>query len=229
MKAVILAAGKGVRMQPLTLDRPKQLVHVMGKPIIEHVFELLPEAVSEVILVVGYKGEMLRSHLGERWQGKDILYIEQKELLGTYPALLLAKPHLDPEERFLVVFADDLYDKKSFERLMALPRGVLVHEVDRPQSFGIALIDEEGKIADLEEKPKDPKSDLAVTGAYILDKHFFEYEPERHENGEYYFPPVIMKMIKDYPMYAERAALWLPIGYPDDVRRAEEILRRIPS
>ena len=81
-----------------------------------------------------------------------------------------------------------------------------------------------GKIRDIEEKPANPKSNLAVTGAYVFDKHLFEYEPEAHSNGEYYLPPVIMKMIKDYPMHAEKASLWLPIGYPDDVKSAEEKL-----
>ncbi len=225
MKAIILAAGKGVRLQPLTNDRPKQMVQVLGRPIIDYILELLPEEITELIFVVGYKGEMIKEYLGAAWHGLPITYIEQAELKGPFAAVALAKPYLNPEERFLVIFADDFYDKASFRRLLRHPRAVLVHEVEHPERFGIVIANADGTISDIEEKPTQPKSNLAVTGAYILDKHFFEYEPEAHTNGEYYFPPVIMQMIKEYPMYVEKAEVWLPIGYPEDVARAEAMLR----
>ena len=224
MKAVILAAGKGARLRPLTDDRPKQMVMVLNRPIIDHILELLPEEITEIIMVIGYKGEMLKEHLGDNWQGRSIKYIEQAELKGPYAAVELAKPYLN-EERFLVIFADDFYDKDSFKKLLSHPRAVLVHEVEHPERFGIVVTNEGGTIEDVEEKPESPKSNLAMTGAYVLDKHFFEYEPELHPNGEYYFPPVIMKMIEDHPMYIEKADLWLPIGYPEDIERAENLLK----
>lgn len=225
MKAVILAAGLGTRMRPLTNDRPKQMVAVSGRPILDYILDLLPGEITEIILVIGYRGELIRSHVGDTWQGRSVKYVEQTELKGTYDAVRLTEPLLNPEERFLVVFADDFYDKESFRKLLRHPRAVLVHEVEHPERFGIVIADAEGRIIDIEEKPEHPKSNLAVTGAYVLDRHFFDYEPEAHANGEYYFPPVIMKMIKDHPMYIEKADFWLPIGYPEDVARAEEVLK----
>ena len=224
MQAVILAAGLGTRMRPLTYEKPKPMLEVAGKPILARMIEMLPEEVDEVILIVGYKSEMVSAYFGDAWGGRRIVYIEQKELTGTYGALSLAKSRLTPGERFMLLFADDIYGPEEFKRLLLHPRTVLVHEVEHPERFGILLVDEEGKIEDMEEKPEHPKSNLAVTGAYLLDHHIFEYEPELHSNGEYYLPPVIMKMIKDYPMHAERASLWVPIGYPEDLARAEEIL-----
>lgn len=224
MKAVILAAGKGVRLQPLTNDRPKQMVQVLGRPIIDYILELLPEEVTEIIIVDGYKREVLESHVGASWRGKKITYVVQEELRGPYAAICLARPYLNPGERFIVIFADDFYDKESIRKLLLHPRAMLVHEVAEPTRFGIVILNADGSIKDIEEKPANPKSNLAVTGAYIFDEHLFEFEPEAHANGEFYLPPVIMKMKEKYPVYTEKAAFWLPIGYPEDVQKAEEAL-----
>ena len=224
MKAVILAAGKGVRLQPLTNDRPKQMVEVLGRPIIDYVLELLPEEITEIIMIVGYKREVLESHLGDSRQGRKITYVIQEELKGPYAAICLAKPYLG-EESFMVIFADDLYDKASIKKLLLHSRTMLVHEVSEPSRFGIVVLNGDGTIKDIEEKPANPKSSLAVTGAYVFDSHLFEYEPETHSNGEFYLPPVIMKMKEKYPVYTEKAEFWMPIGYPEDIAKAEEALR----
>lgn len=225
MKAVILAAGKGVRMQPLTNDRPKQMVEVLGRPIIDYILEILPDEVDQIILVIGYQGEKLRQYLGNTWRGQEIIYIEQKELKGPYAATLLARPYLDPKERFFVIFADDFYDKDCLKSVLLHPRAMIVHEAEHPERFGVVTADADGKIVNIEEKPAQPQTNLVVTGAYLFDRHVFEYEPEPHSNGEYYFPPVITKMIKDYPTYIERAKVWIPIGYPEDIKKAEKAIR----
>ncbi len=225
MKAVILAAGLGTRMRPLTDDRPKQLIEVAGRPIIDYILDLLPEEVDQLVLIIGYQGEKLRRYLGKSWRGKEIIYIEQKELKGTYAATLLAKPYLDPTDRFFVIFADDFYDRDCLRSLLKHPRAMIVHEAEHPERFGVVTPDAEGRVVEFEEKPVKPKTSLVVTGIYLLDMHFFEYEPKLHSNGEYYFPPVIMKMIKDHPMYVERAKAWIPIAYPDDIQKAEAALQ----
>ena len=83
MKAVILAAGEGVRMRPLTLERPKPLLEVLGKPLIAYTFEALPDVVDEVIVIVKYKEEMVRAFLGSSFLGKKVTYVVQNELNGT--------------------------------------------------------------------------------------------------------------------------------------------------
>src|SRR5262249_28083308 len=113
MKVLIFAAGLGKRMQPLTFEKPKPLLEVAGKPLLERLFEILPEEIAEIILVVGYKADMIRKYFGEEWHGRPITYILQEEPLGTAHALELCRKHLAAGERFLLLFADDLYDKES--------------------------------------------------------------------------------------------------------------------
>src|SRR4051812_10320077 len=107
MQCVILAAGEGKRMRPLTETMPKPLVPVLGKPIIEYVLEALPQEVNEVFIITGYKGDMVRAHLGESHDGRPIRYIHQETPSGTAHALALARPHLNG--RFLVLVADDIH------------------------------------------------------------------------------------------------------------------------
>ena len=212
-------------MLPLTLTKPKPLVEVLGKSLLGRTLDNLPDEVTELIVVFGYLGDQIHEHLGTTWRENPIVYIEQKEISGTLSALHLARPYIGQDERFLFLFTDDICDKESLDRLLLHERAILVSEVDRPERFGIAVVDESGNITDIEEKPEHPKSNLAVTCAYLFDSHIFEYEGEKHPNGEYYLPPVIKKMIRDYPVATEKASLWIPVAYPEDIKKAEEILR----
>ena len=224
MKAVILAAGRGKRMMPLTEERPKPLLQVLGKPLLDHMIENLPPEVDELVVVVGYLGNMIREHLGDSFKKKPIVYVEQKEQRGPAHALQLVRDVIAPGERFFFLFADDIYDAKSFASLLKHPQAVLVAVSKTPERFGVVLADAEGKIVDIEEKPAQPKSDLVLTGAYLFDSHIFDYEMEAHSNGEYFLPPIMMKMNKEHPLFVERATLWIPIGYPEDLKKAEAIL-----
>ena len=123
MKAVILAAGEGVRMRPLTLKKPKPLLELAGKSLLHHIWELLPNKINEVILVVGYKARMIKKYLGKSFLGKKIVYVHQKTKKGTADALFLAKPYLNPKEKFLLLYADDLHDKKVLKDACKLSGG----------------------------------------------------------------------------------------------------------
>lgn len=213
-------------MQPLTFERPKPLLEVLGKPLIDHMIEALPSEVDELVIVVGYMGDMIREHIGAEWKGKPVIYIEQKEQNGPAKALHLIRPCLSEGERFFFLFADDIYDKKGFASMLKHPRAILVAPVEHPERFGIVLMDGENRILDIEEKPEKPKSDLALTGAYLFDTHIFEYELQPHSNGEYFLPPIMLPMSKDHPLFVEMASLWIPIGYPEDLKKAEEILKK---
>lgn len=216
-------------MQPLTFEKPKPLLEVLGKPLIDHMIDSLPAEVDELVVVVGYMGEMIREHLGAEFKGNPVIYIEQEEQNGPAKALHLVRDILKLGERFFFLFADDIYDPESFASLLKHPRAVLVSPVKNPERFGIAVIDAENRILDLEEKPSEPKSDLAVTGAYLFDTHIFDYEMVPHSNGEYFLPPIMLAMNKDYPIFVERASLWIPVGYPEDLTKAEEILKNLHS
>ena len=88
MKAIILAAGEGTRLKPLTLDIPKSLISIGGKPIIDRIFESLPDEIDEVFIVVGHLKEKIKSHLGDNFRGKKVSYANQIDKHGTFGALL---------------------------------------------------------------------------------------------------------------------------------------------
>ncbi len=101
MQAVILAAGKGLRMRPFTEQHPKPLVPVTGKPLIHYTLDTLPEAITEIIIVVGHLGDQIIENLGTSWHDKPITYVNQPDLSGTGNALLMAQDLL--HSNFLVV------------------------------------------------------------------------------------------------------------------------------
>ncbi len=224
MKAVIFAAGEGKRLHPLTLERPKPLVEVLGKPLIQYTWEVLPAVIDEVIVVIGYKKEMMRAFLGDEFMGKKVTYVEQLEPLGTAHALKLCKPHLENEEKFLLMYADDIHGKEGVAKLVEYDMALLVSFVDDPRSFGVVVPNENGTIKNIEEKPEHPKSNLAVTGVYVLNPGIFDHEVSHTHKGEYYLTDMIERYIHSNPMQIVESDLWLPVGYPHDIKRAEEIL-----
>jgi len=94
MKAIILAAGQGKRLRPLTLEKPKVLLEVNGKSILEHNLEILNEFVDEVIIVVGFLKEQIIEKIGLSYKDMQISYVEQKELLGNGHAIMQAAPFI---------------------------------------------------------------------------------------------------------------------------------------
>lgn len=226
MKSLIFAAGLGKRMQPLTDHVPKPLVPILGKPLLERIIDVLPEEITELVIVIGYRGEMIRTYFGDTWQGRSITYVEQKEQLGTGHALGLCRPHLEEGERFLIVYADDLRDRESLARGLEHRYAIFVKEMTAPDRFGTVITDETGRIWEIEEASEHPKSNLAVTGAYILDTNIFKYIPALEKNGEYYINSMLQQLFRDFPVYAEKVRFWLPIGFPEDVTRAEEELKK---
>ena len=226
MQCVFLAAGKGVRMQPLTLTTPKALLPVCGKPILEHMFDVLPSDVSEVILVVGYRGDQIRAYIGDRHRGIPVTYAVQAEQLGNFHALASAAPLLAPRERFLVLFSDDLFVKEDIARLAAAKeQSLLVYEVDDPRRFGVVVPDASGHIAEIEEKPAHPKSRLACCGPAVFTTRILDYPPPlHHAKGEYYIADAVGRMVKDEPVGIVRASFWFPVGFPDDLKQAERLV-----
>ncbi|MBI2024168.1 nucleotidyltransferase family protein [Candidatus Giovannonibacteria bacterium] len=221
MKAIIPCAGEGVRMRPLTLTKPKQLIELRGRPILEHIINNLPDEVDEVILVVGYLGDKITDYFGSNFSGKKIHYINQMEKLGTAHALWLARKLLR-DERFLMMYGDDIIDKESINKLLKHNLAVLVKEVPDPSRFGVIVADEKGRILSLVEKPKRPLSNLASTGVKILDSRIFNYPADRHSNGEYYITSSLAKLATEHNVYVERADIWLSVASPEDLLRVEK-------
>jgi UDP-N-acetylglucosamine diphosphorylase / glucose-1-phosphate thymidylyltransferase / UDP-N-acetylgalactosamine diphosphorylase / glucosamine-1-phosphate N-acetyltransferase / galactosamine-1-phosphate N-acetyltransferase len=222
MQCVILAAGKGTRLRPLTDNCPKPLVQVSGKPLLDHVVSALPSSVDELIIVTGYLEEQIREHCGEVYMGKKVHYVRQAEQRGTGHALWLCKDLI--KGRFLYMFADDIHGKDDIARAVSFTRSMLAYQTDTPERFGIVVRNPDGTVGEFVEKPTHAPSNLASTGVFVLDEHIFEYAPEVETNGEFYHTNMIQEYVKKYPMAVVEQRLWIPIGYPEDIAKAEAIL-----
>jgi len=193
MQAVILAAGKSTRTYPLTINRPKPLLKVLDKSILEHLLDNLHGIVDEVIIIVGFKKEMIMEKFGSEYRGMKLFYAEQKEQLGTGHALQSAKPFL--KDKFLVIGGDDLFAKKDFEKLAKHDYALLVHEVEDVTKFGAVVV--EGKeVKEIVEKPDKNISKYANIGAYVLKKDIFNIELKKSARGEYELTDYITAMAK---------------------------------
>lgn len=229
MKAIILAAGKGTRLKPLTDTTPKPLLLLKGKPILEHIINSLPRSIDELIIVVGYKGDQLKKHFGNSFDGRKVSYVEQKEQLGTGHAALLTKHLLKDGERFIFMYADDLHDKKSIEKCLEHNLSMLVKEVLDPRPFGVVAIDENGIVTNIEEKPVNPKSNLVNIGVYVLDTRIFSYPAPLSKVGEYYLTDMIALLAQEHPVHTITTSFWHPIGYVKDIESAEKMLDELQS
>lgn len=212
LQAVILAAGKSTRTYPLTLTKPKPLLKILDKTILEHNLDQLRGIVDEVIIIVGYMKDAIISKLGKTYNGIALTYVEQKEQNGTGGAVLLAKNHL--HERFIVMGGDDLFSMHDIVRCSEHKYSLLAQEVKTPEKFGILEVNG-NKLINIEEKPQHPKSNLANTGLYVVDKIIFSYPIEKSPRGELEFTDYIKQLIKNETVRVETVKdYWLPIGYP---------------
>lgn len=226
MKAIILAAGEGMRMRPLTNDTPKPLLKIGNRPLLEQIVLRLPEIIDELILVVGYLGEQIKDYCGEEFLGRKVNYVWQKEKLGTFDALKRCKSLIDPGEKFLLLYADDIHGQEGIEECLKHDCALMVAEVADARKFGVVILNNDGTVAEVMEKPAQPPTNLVSTGVLLLNDKIFKYDVPRQPNGEYYLTDAISQMIKDgEKIFAIKSTLWLPIGYPEDLAKAEKILQ----
>jgi len=215
MKAVIMAAGKSTRTYPLTLTRPKPLLPVLGKAILAWQIEALAPLVDGVILVVGYRQEMIREQFGNAYQGVPITYVEQLEQRGTGHAVLQCAEAVDGP--FLVQNGDDLYDPKDLARLAASDSAALAMEVPDPRLYGIYETTAEDRVVRLVEKPVEVFSNLANIGAYKLPVEVFDVLRDTPPTirGEIELTSAVQTLAETTGFHVVRTqGYWLPVGYP---------------
>lgn len=227
MQAVILAAGRGTRMKDLTNNVPKPMLTVHGKTLIEHKLDVLPESVTEVILVIGYQGDVIRAAFGDSFGGRAIRYVEQETLDGTMGALLLAKPYLTG--RFIVMMGDDLYAREDVEACFATEGwSVLVQHVEHMASGGKMVLDDAGHIVAIEEGNHAGTPGVMNTNMLALDPSVFEYPmvPKAEGSTEYGLPQTVVaaSQASGIPLVAVEATFWFQITAPEDLVRAEGVL-----
>lgn len=211
-------------MGELTREVAKPMLKIKGKPILEHKLNALPKEITEIIFVVGYRGEQIMNYFKKSWGGRKITYVVQKNLNGTGGAVHLVKSFV--AEKFVVMMGDDLYHKKDIQKILKHDLAILGHEVEDIGQFGIIKTDGRKNMIDVVEKPKKSKDKLANTGLYVLNKKFFEHELASIGNGEYGLPQTLAQMSKKHKIKVEKATNWFPIGNPDDLKKAEEIIHK---
>lgn len=218
-----MAAGLGTRLRPLTFDMPKPLLRVAGRPILEWNIEKLPAQIEEVLLVVGYLQDQIRAHFGDRWQGRKISYVEQKELKGTGHAVHQCQSLLG--EKFLVLNGDDLYAAADIAAALERDCAVLARESDVSGRFGALRTDAAGRLVAIEENAASEPGALVNAGLYVLDRRFFDYPLVPIKGGaEFGLPQTLVLVAQDHPVDLVRASFWLPIGYPEDLTKATACL-----
>jgi UDP-N-acetylglucosamine diphosphorylase / glucose-1-phosphate thymidylyltransferase / UDP-N-acetylgalactosamine diphosphorylase / glucosamine-1-phosphate N-acetyltransferase / galactosamine-1-phosphate N-acetyltransferase len=221
MQAVIIVAGKGTRMRPLTLNLPKPFLKVLGKSILERNLEQLLGLVDEVILVVGYRKEVIENYFGSSYKGMQLTYVWQQEQLGTGHAAKLALPHL--RGRFLLMYGDDLYTRKDIEQLLGRCPSILLGKVHNPSQFGVVLVQGDC-VTELVEKPENPQSNLVNAGLYYVDLSVFDMQIEKSSRGEYEFTDYIRKLLQKESLFFVITKDWIPIATPENLQHAETAL-----
>jgi UDP-N-acetylglucosamine diphosphorylase/glucosamine-1-phosphate N-acetyltransferase len=213
-QAVILAAGEGQKLRPFTVTRPKGMLFIADKPVLQYIVESLVQAgIRDIIMVVGYRKEQVYDYMGSGEKfGVKITYAVQSQQLGTAHALAQVGELVN--DRFLVFPGDNLIDASTIiDFIDEEPEAVLVKRSDNPSKYGV--INAKGsKIKTIIEKPKEAGSNLVNTGIYAFNKDVFGYI-----EGVLDIPDVLNNMIAAGRTIkaVETGGMWLDVMYPWDI------------
>ncbi len=225
LTVVLPMAGLGTRLRPWTWSRPKPLVYVAGKTVLDHILDGL-QAIpvpKRYVFIVGYLRDQIRAHMQTHYPDWDVAYVIQEEARGQSHALHLAADHL--RGPVMVLFADTLMEA-DFTPLAGLPqdRGLAwVYEVEDPRRFGVVFLDEQGRITRIVEKPQTTEHRLAVVGCYYFPSGEAlaravarQLAEGRTLKGEYYLADAVNILLEEgLPMYPARVHTWLDAGTYD--------------
>lgn len=235
--AVILAAGRGTRMQGLTEDVPKPMLPVAGRPLLEHILDALRRAgIERYVFITGYHAEKIEEHFGDgRKLGVEILYRRQEVRDGTARALLLGRDAI-ADRPFLLAWGDILTSRSNYPGLLARftelgADGMLaVNWVEDPYRGAAVYVDDALRIEKIVEKPpaKTATTHWNNAGIGVFRAEVFDYAAnvKASPRGEYEIPDAISAMILDRrTLYAfPLDGFWSDVGTPEDLQRAEALL-----
>ncbi len=227
MKAIILAAGEGSRMRPLTNTRPKVMLPIANKPILEHLLiEAKKAGIREFIFIVGYHDEQVRDYFGsgDKWE-VAISYCTQMRQLGTADALKMAEGLLDGN--FLVINGDIIVDQKDIKRLTSKSDNALgIVKIEDTRDLGVVEISE-GRVVHIYEKMEKSPSPMANAGLYLFTPDVFDAiaQTSKSPRGEYEITDSLQLMIdKGHHISYQKIGYWLNLSYPWDLLPANESL-----
>jgi glucose-1-phosphate thymidylyltransferase len=234
MNVIIPLAGFGTRLRPHTYTRPKPLINVAGKPVLGHILDKLKNLnIDEIVFIVGYLGDLVKDYVEANYDFKTH-YVEQKELLGQAHAIHLARDLVQGPT--LILFVDTLFEANLARLQQEADDGVIyVKEVEDPRRFGVTLVNEQGVITRLIEKPSSMEDNLAVIGLYyvkdiqrlmtaiksLMDKNI-------QTKGEFYLADALQLMIDDGAVLRpEPVSVWLDCGKPETVLETNRYLLKL--
>lgn len=231
MKALILAAGEGTRLRPLTSNTPKPLLLVAGKPYLSHLFSALKAAgIEDIALLVGWKSNRIRECYGEGTsEGIRITYLEQKERLGTANAIGVAEAMMD--EDFVCINGDVVLSEKDIVAVVEAHHrhsGTIMSTVtvEDPTRFGV-IEESQGKMVKIVEKPTVAPSNMINAGLFVFTPQVFEFirRTQKSSRGEYEITDTLNMMAAtiDINIYRLQGP-WMDVGRPWDLLKANEIL-----
>lgn len=233
MKALVLCGGKGTRLYPLTKITTKQLLPIGGKPIIYYTLEWISQTVSDVGIVISAQfGEQVKEVVGDGSQWNiQTTYIVQDYPMGTAHAVKISRHFLENDD-FLMVLGDNIFSKNTryfVEDYLGQDAYLLVKEVNKPEEYGIVELDEK-QVISVEEKPIIPRSNLALTGAYIFSLRIHEaidlITPSA--KGEIDIADAIQRLVDDGHI-VEGCIMeddWVDTGTIEGLAKATELVER---
>jgi bifunctional UDP-N-acetylglucosamine pyrophosphorylase/glucosamine-1-phosphate N-acetyltransferase len=230
MKCVILAAGEGKRMHPLTYTRPKVMLPIANKPILEwNLINAIKAGLKHFIFVVGYKSEMVRNFFenGNKWNIK-IEYVNQGNALGTAHAIGMVKKFTDS---FIVLSGDTIFKVKDIEKITQKKNSMGLVQVENPSEYGVVETNK-NKIIKIYEKMEKPISNTINGGIYHFDKKIFDFikKTEKSSRGEYEITDSINMMVKEIETQGVFLEEWRDVVYPWNLLDAnEEILKKLDN
>ncbi len=234
-QAVILAAGEGKRLRPFTVNKPKAMLSIAGKPILQYVVESLAESgIRNIVLVVGYRREQIFDYMGSGKKfGVSITYVTQGKQLGTAHALARAREAVEAE--FLVLSGDKLIETDTLSRFITVkPEAMLVKKVENPFRSEVVTIDDEGAVTEATRRERrasvpgrEPGIYRVNTGIYAFTRAIFD-----HTEGQPSIPDALNELLAQGKVVAapETDGTWLDVVYPWDILSLNgAVLNRVQS
>lgn len=232
MKAIIPVAGAGTKLRPHTYTQPKALIPMAGKTVLSVIIDdLNKNGVTEFIFIIGYLGEKIQKYVEAHYPELKVHFLYQSVQKGTGPAILLAKEIVGNEE-VVIVFGDTICDCDFKQFIQSKTSLIGVQRVENPSQFGVAELTPDDAVIKVIEKPKMPKSNMAIVGMYKIIESVLMFQSieenlkEQHgQDEEYHFTRALQKMIdKGVQMKAFRVNNWFDCGKKETLLETNTIL-----